>query len=1378
MSTEEKERDRALMDPGAKVDSSAEVSRDRSRRTRNSVVDYKKFYEDDFKDEELGNKKKRRPKNSGCKAEKGEGKASKMKKAPANSDEVDKTESTPNERKQKNIRSEDNSVQDEHNASNPGKRQKTGQNDSEGVKRLRTKGEESSMCHQCQRNDKGRVVRCTKCKTKRFCEPCMTSWYPLLSEQEIAENCPVCRGNCNCKGCLRKEKTLPEMKLPREDEIKYAWRIVKYLSPWLKDFHDEQTVEKENEARIKGHDVRELELPQAKCDQDERMYCNKCQTSIVDFHRTCYNCAYDLCLACCREFREYHLLATNEAVSSDKKVVADGKFAMLGGGEISGAKVTVQGGKEAATNGEIAFPGEVPVLCVEEVMPNEEVPLLGGEAASAGGAEVEEVMSASRPDVWTPQADGQIPCPPEKLGGCGNSVLELRSVLGENYVSQLLQKINEMNSANPNFIEDGDTSKLDCSNKSGKLNLREAAKRNDTGDNYVYCPLGLEVKEGALGHFQKHWMKGEPIIVRDVLGLTSGLSWEPMVMWRALRETKYKDQVERLAVLAVDCRDWTFVETNIHKFFTGYEKGLSHFDNWPMLLKLKDWPPESSFDERLPRHGFEFISALPFKEYTDPNSGPLNLVVKLPAKMIKPDLGPKTYIAYGIREELVEGDSVTKLHCDMSDAINILTHTSAVKLNHEQHMAIKKAHSKSNGPSKNCKTKGSDETEEKSKVIDEDNNKTNSSDYSENEEYGGALWDIWRREDVPKLKEYLMKYSREFTHYEKKHVEQVDHPIHDQSFYLTVDHKRKLKEEFDIEAWTFEQKLGEAVFIPAGCPHQVRNLKSCIKVALDFVSPENFSQCVELSNEFRLLPAGHGAKEDKLEVKKMAIYALKKATDDIEGKKPEAQKKKKVAEESVDKKLKGQRKKKAKRGKKSAKTKTESYKDKTIEDMDQADNNLKEEKEAGNEEKEEGEEMTFDVGDNPEENGTGQGDVDKTEETIEKVNSKEHNETLTKLKRHGRLPQDVRTKENITEEKNLLEENAFEREGASEKEIKNSCCNKEAKGVSKKYMRRNKSKQDPEFQSIERTEKQKLDENIMKEKTGDETKEAGTTRKRGRPPGNTKRESNKENRGKMQRTDNNLKDEKEARYGQELERHNEHEQMTFGEGNKPEENGTYKWDEHKEETIKRVSSEEHNGTLKKPKGCERPKKCKQEQQSETIKRKLEAQDEGKASHEDDHVEGYPKENELACENGDELLMEDKAIDGKATDNVDYHKEDVPSIGSHHCKEQNESIKKNTERPARLENVKGDADAEIEEKTIIAPVKKRRGRPPKNVKNMASEKEGKMTGQNFEDPKNTADLHLQRCQKSFKSGQEEIQSEQEQVEQRKLESASTAEQVEA
>jgi hypothetical protein len=43
-------------------------------------------------------------------------------------------------------------------------------------------------------------------------------------------------------------------------------------------------------------------------------------------------------------------------------------------------------------------------------------------------------------------------------------------------------------------------------------------------------------------------------------------------------------------------------------------------------------------------------------------------------------------------------------------------------------------------------------------------------------------------------------------------------------------------------------------------------VQSCIKVAMDFVSPENVNECIKLTEEFRRLPSAHRAKEDKLEV--------------------------------------------------------------------------------------------------------------------------------------------------------------------------------------------------------------------------------------------------------------------------------------------------------------------------------------------------------------------------------------------------------------------------------------------------------------------------------------------------------------------------------
>lgn len=692
-------------------------------------------------------------------------------------------------------------------------------------------GEEGLKCHQCRRNNRKIVVPCTMCNEKFYCLQCIKQWYPHLSEEEISENCPFCRGNCNCNLCLHTSGMIKTSKkdLTNEEKVKHCCFLMKALIPFLIQICQEQEEEMEIEVLIQGIPSSSIKIQESFCHREERVYCNQCATSIVDLHRSCPNCSYELCLSCSRELR-------NGELSCSKKST----FEFLDRGYDY-----IHGGDPLPNKYQLGT----------SVLPTEPV------------------------TKWVANSDGSLTCAPKEMGGCGNGVLEIKRILPKNWILYLLTKTFEI------------LKKCDAYQNIPEPDVSDAK-------NILYCFDSKDgLKEDVFVKFQRHWGNGEPVIARDVLEQTAGLSWEPMVMWRALCENlDLVISAKMSEVKAIDCLAGCEVKINTQDFFKGYTEGRRYSNFWPEMLKLKDWPPSDKFENLLPRHCDEFISSLPFQEYTDPRAGFLNLAVKLPQGVLKPDLGPKTYIAYGIKEELGRGDSVTKLHCDMSDAVNILTHTAEIEMDEKQLIAIetlKKKH----------------QTQDKLEILNLEKNvdsfgdfrnmgeqKINLNEYpaSKREEFtdchsaslleesGGALWDIFRREDVPKLEEYLRKHCREFRHTYCSPVEQVFHPIHDQCFYLTIEHKRKLKEEYGIEPWTFVQQLGEAVFIPAGCPHQVRNLKSCTKVAVDFVSPENIHECMRLTEEFRKLPKDHKAKEDKLEIKKMIVHAVNQAIQDYE----------------------------------------------------------------------------------------------------------------------------------------------------------------------------------------------------------------------------------------------------------------------------------------------------------------------------------------------------------------------------------------------------------------------------------------------------------------------------------------------------------------
>ncbi|KAL1817409.1 hypothetical protein ACET3Z_019983 [Daucus carota] len=653
-------------------------------------------------------------------------------------------------------------------------------------------GGEQKYCHQCKRND-GYVVTCNRCERKRYCTSCISKNYPQMNEEDFLMECPFCRDICNCKSCLRLE--LPEKnetRMSEGDKKNYAKYLLRRLLPYVKQINEEQSLEKEMEAQIRGLPFSEVKVQQADCYVNERLNCNWCETSIADYHRSCTKCPYDLCISCCRDLRAGSLQAE------------PGGGVLIHGETCKPARSNRTVGTSTATK----------------------------DGGSRGKAKLPE---------WRPNKDGSISCPPESLGGCGKGILRLNQVLRDGWLSNVILKAEELcQQYNLDGMPDP-THGCSCCN---------LAAGDDTATEKIR--KAIDIQAGDHKHFQAHWSKGEPVIVTGGLDRTYGLSWEPMVMSRAMHDKS------RTGVTVLNCLNWCKEEYSLSLFFKGYTEGRLDLAGWPQMLKLNDWPESGSFEDRLPRHNVEFLSALPFKEYTHPQSGYLNLAVKLPEGHLKPDTGPKLYTAYGFSQQLGRGDSVSKLSYHDSDAVYVLTHVKEMTFT----------------PSELAKM---EQLKEKHRVQDEreiyaegdmGNGPEPQLESNDPEELqnpkSGALWDIYRREDAFKLKEYLRRHFKEFRHTYCLPLKQVVDPIYDGVFYLNAEHQRRLKEEYGIEPWRVVQNLGDAIFIPAGCPFQVRNLKSCIQVSTGFVSPESIHECLRFTEEIRVLPREHVAKEDKL----------------------------------------------------------------------------------------------------------------------------------------------------------------------------------------------------------------------------------------------------------------------------------------------------------------------------------------------------------------------------------------------------------------------------------------------------------------------------------------------------------------------------------
>ncbi|XP_022244634.1 lysine-specific demethylase 3B-like [Limulus polyphemus] len=206
----------------------------------------------------------------------------------------------------------------------------------------------------------------------------------------------------------------------------------------------------------------------------------------------------------------------------------------------------------------------------------------------------------------------------------------------------------------------------------------------------------------------------------------------------------------------------------------------------------------------------------------------------------------------------------TNLHLDISDAVNVMVYVGIPK-----------------------DGKNEDHIQEALKAIEEGGcDVLTQKRVREKGMKPGALWHIYNAKDADKIRDLLNKVALEQGEKPEAHHD----PIHDQSWYLDKDLRNRLYKEYSVEGYAIVQCLGDSVFIPAGAPHQVRNLHSCIKVAEDFVSPENIAYCFTLTQEFRDLTDTHTNHEDKLQIKNIIYHTVKDAVSLLE--RNEADKKK------------------------------------------------------------------------------------------------------------------------------------------------------------------------------------------------------------------------------------------------------------------------------------------------------------------------------------------------------------------------------------------------------------------------------------------------------------------------------------------------------
>ncbi|KAI3498865.1 hypothetical protein L1887_34651 [Cichorium endivia] len=472
-------------------------------------------------------------------------------------------------------------------------------------------------CHWCKYTSYRVFVRCSTCKKQFFCQECIDKRF--YCKTAITRECPVCEGTCECRACSREK-----LKEVKEKELV------------IYDCDEEMLIcNNEDEVAVS---IPEKEVVvynrEKKFDKNQHLHIIRLLLPVMEKINQ-------------EKINELDIEAKNKGRTLAQLQVQLTEFSKKPECSFCSSWVTdVHRSCESCSY----------ILCIHCCNEFREGYLHSGLGDLKN---TRLVRSKSRKISWKFSIDGNIRCPPQNLGGCGQDFLGLTSFSPFGFTKDLEANAKQIVSKYKFKKSFGDVSSpcllCDENDESGSEKVGNLVKNKG-----LYFKTKQDLIDKNLKHFMKHWGKGQPLVIRDVLS-QQDLNWDFGYLL-----CKY---LERSGGKSEGGFDWCDVQFGRKQIFMG---GKTHANVWQELLRFKVMFSSGFFEEKFPDHYVAVMEALPVKEYI---TGFMNLAMNASCEIGNPNFGPRVCISYG-EPNLMDTDLVTKLCCHAYDMVNILAHAT------------------------------------------------------------------------------------------------------------------------------------------------------------------------------------------------------------------------------------------------------------------------------------------------------------------------------------------------------------------------------------------------------------------------------------------------------------------------------------------------------------------------------------------------------------------------------------------------------------------------------------------------------------------------------------------------------------------------------